>query len=101
MENDNDTIDTVTFLPPEDLDMLEFKKKSRVRKVNWVKILEIMDSKPGEWALIGEFDQSLATHIRKHRYSYIDPSLYQVTCVRGIDMKRNRGHLYMRRIENT
>lgn len=95
MEVDNGPINTVTFTELESVPL------RRVRKVNWTKIIELLDSKPGEWALIGEFDQSLATHIRKYRYKYIDPSLYQVTCSKSGEMQKNRGNLYMRRIENS
>jgi hypothetical protein len=76
-------------------------KSIRVRKVDWIKVLAILDAKPGEFHLIGEFDQSLRTKIREGRYSYIDPSLYEVVTRRIPDKPRTRADLYMRRREGS
>ena len=73
----------------------------RVRKVDWLKVLANLDEKPGEWHLIGEFDQSLRTQIRKGKYSYIDPSLYEVVSRRIQGKPRTRANIYMRRREGS
>ena len=91
MAKDRPVIDSITFTAEPE------RPKRRVRKVNWLKVLEELDQKPGEWALIGIFDRSVRTHIAKGRYTYIDPALYETTTTRLEDGPRNLGHLFMRR----
>lgn len=69
----------------------------RVRKVNWVKVLQILDANPGVWHLIGEFDQSVRSHINKGRYKYIDPKIYEAVTSRIPDKPRQIAELRMRR----
>lgn len=95
MEPDNAAITAVTPADPPKT------RTIRVRKVDWLKVLAILDEKPGEFHLIGEFDQSLRTQIRKGKYSYIDPALYEVVTRRIPDKGRTRANLYMRRREGT
>lgn len=71
---------------------------SRIRRVDWEKVLIILDGTPGVWHLIGEFDQSVRTHINQGRYSHIDPSLYVAKTGKTGDRKRTRANLYMQRI---
>lgn len=71
---------------------------SRVRKVNWQLVLEILDANPGVWHLIGEFDQSVRTHINQGRYSHIDPALYVAKTGKTGDKRRTRANLYLQRI---
>lgn len=73
----------------------------RVRKVDWLKVLSMLDEKPGEWHIVGEFDQSLRTRIRQGSYSYIDPAKYEVVTRRAAGKPRTRGDLYMRRREGS
>lgn len=70
----------------------------RVRKVNWLKVLEILDANPGQWHLIGEFDQSIRTHIRKGRYKYIDPTKYECVTRRIAGKAPTRANVHMRRL---
>jgi hypothetical protein len=87
MEPNNNIIDTVTPADPP---------KGRVRLVNWTKILAILDANPGVWHLVGEFNQSVRTHINQGRYSNIDPNLYLAKTSKTPD-SRQRGNLYMMR----
>lgn len=73
----------------------------RVRKVDWLKVLAILDAEPGVFHLIGEFDQSLRTQIRKGKYAYINPDLYEVVSRRIKDKPRTRADIYMRRREGS
>jgi predicted choloylglycine hydrolase len=95
MADDGSAISSVEFAEPNTT------PKRRIRRVDWVKILSILDSKPGEWAKIDEFDQSVRSHIRSGRYSYIDPTLYEAVTERIAGKPRSRGMLFMRRRENS
>lgn len=95
MEPDNTAISAVAPAEPPKT------RTIRVRKVDWIKVLAILDEKPGEFHLIGEFDQSLRTQIRKGKYSYIDPSLYEVVTRRIQGKPRTRANIYMRRREGS
>ena len=90
METDNRVIETVTPAEPP---------SGRIRLVNWIKVLSILDANPGVWHFIGEFNQSVRTHINQGRYPNIDPALYvaKTSKVEGHD--RRRGNLYMMRKE--
>lgn len=93
MEPDSPAIESVTLADPPKTSGI------RVRKVNWLKVLSLLDEKPGEWHLIGEFDQSLRTHIRHGRYKYIDPTKYEVVTRRVVGKEHTtRASIYMRRI---
>ena len=86
MDTDSNVISTVVPAEPP---------KGRIRIVDWTKVLAILDANPGVWHLIGEFNQSLRTHINQGRYSSIDPALYLArTSKTG---ERKRGNLYMMR----
>lgn len=51
----------------------------RVRKVDWRRVLDELAKRPaGTPVLVAELDQSVRTHIRQGRYSYIDPAKYDV-----------------------
>lgn len=90
MGPDSSAIDTAVIADPPE-------SNRRVRKVNWIKVLEIVDQSPGKWHLIGEFDQSVRTHIKQGRYSYIDPAKYDA-CTGKIDGKgRQRANLFLMR----
>lgn len=89
MEPDSHVIEQVNFTTIP---------RRRVRKVDWVKVMQELDQKPGEWALIGVLDRSTRSHIARGRYAYIDPAKYEATTSRlDSDGPRNMGHLYMRR----
>lgn len=88
MEPDSQVIDTVEPCEPP---------TGRVRLVNWSKVLTILDANPGVWHLIGEFNQSVRTHINQGRYPYIDPALYFAKTSRIPGKDRVRGNLYMMR----
>lgn len=95
MGTDSVPIDTIEFAEPQS------GPKRRIRKVDWLSVLAVLDKNPGKWAKIGEFDQSLRSHIRSGRYSYIDPSLYQAITEKIEGKPRNRGMLFMRRVEDS
>ena len=88
MERDNETIEHVEPAEPT---------RRRVRKVDWAKVLKILDENPGTMHLIGEFNQSVRSHINQGRYPYIDPSLYFAVTEKVVDAPRTRGLLYMMR----
>jgi hypothetical protein len=96
MEENSQIIDQINFVALPD-------KKKRIRKVDWMKVLEELDQNPGEWALIGIFDRSIRSHIAHGRYSYIDPALYEVTTTKlDSGYPKNMGNLFMRRrVANT
>lgn len=91
METNSGPIETVTLAEPPAAGRI------RVRKVNWVKVLTILDATPGEWHLIGEFDQSVRTHIKQGRYGHIDPALYEATTAKIEGKPRRRANLYLKR----
>ena len=88
MERTNKPIDEVTFSELQD-----FPAK-RIRKVDWDKVLTQLDTQPGVWGLVGEFDQSMRTHINKGRFSYIDPALYEAAARK---INGHRANIYIRR----
>ena len=91
METNSGPIETVTPAQPPAAGRI------RVRKVNWTKVLAILDAAPGEWHLIGEFDQSVRTHIKQGRYVHIDPVLYDATTSKVEGKPRRRANLYLMR----
>lgn len=74
------------------------EKKSRLRQIDWKKVLEIADANPGETMYLGIVDQSMRTHIRKGRFAYIDPSKYEVWTFHAKGEKRTRAHLFLKRV---
>lgn len=88
MEPDSGVIEAVTPAEPPN---------RRIRLVNWGKVLAILDANPGTWHLIGEFNQSLRTHINQGRYPHIDPTLYLAKTGKADGKDRKRGNLYMMR----
>lgn len=69
----------------------------RVRKIDWQRVVSILDDmEPMTKAFIGIVDQSVRTHLRKGRYSYIDPSKYVIWTVK-IPESRTQARLYMQR----
>jgi hypothetical protein len=94
MESNSEPVGEITFTS----DTLQPR---RVRLVDWHKVLKQLDeasiNNPGDWGLVGEFDQSLRTHIRQGRYKYIDPAVYEVTTRRAAGKQRSRALLYMRK----
>jgi hypothetical protein len=93
MERTSEPINTVTFTElPERLGQ-------RIRTVDWAKVLKELDSRPGQWGLVGEFDQSVRTHINQGRYKYVSPTLYEAYAEK---IKGSRANIYLRRrAENT
>ena len=80
------------------MEQVDSQPKPRKRKVDWLMVMRLIDELPdGEAALVGEFDQSVRTHIRKGRISYVDPSKYLVWTHRVPGKHRNRANLYMMR----
>ena len=77
-------------------DSAEHTPKPRVKNINWVEARTRVDAQPGETFCIGVVDQSMRTHIRNGRFSYIEPSLYDVW-TEAVDGSRTRAKLYMRR----
>ena len=72
-------------------------QRSRVKIVDWQRVIREVDALPaGQSVVINDVDQSMRTHIRKGRFTYIDPSLYEVWTER-IPGSRTRANLYMRR----
>jgi hypothetical protein len=51
---------------------------------------------PETEAFIGVLDQSVRTHLRKGRYSYVDPSKY-VIWTEALPGSRTKARLYMKR----
>lgn len=73
------------------------KERRRVKNIDWLKARQIADSMPGEAVYIGIVDQSMRTHIRKGRFSYINPNDYDVWTRLAGDRSQHRAHLFMRR----
>lgn len=98
MERHSDAVTEVEFTS-------ENLQPRRVRLVDWAAVLKQLDQaavdNPGDWGIIGVFDQSLRTHIRQGRYKHIDPTKYQVTTRKAPGEKRSRAVLLMRRIPET
>lgn len=95
MATDSKPIDTVDFVASRN------PYKRRIRKVDWLKILAVLDEKPGEWGLVGQFDQSVRSHINTGRYAYIDPALYEAVSEHVPNAPRNQAYIFVRRRENT
>lgn len=71
--------------------------KPRVRKIDWQRVISELDALPAETqAFIGVVDQSVRTHIKKGRYSYIDPSRYDVW-TEAVPGSRTQARLFMQR----
>lgn len=64
----------------------------RVRKIDWLKVLEQCDTHGS--VFVGVVDQSMRTHIRKGRFSYIDPAKYDVW-TESHEGSRTQARLYM------
>ena len=98
MERHSEAVTEVTFTS-------EPMQARRVRLVDWAAVLKQLDQAaidtPGDWGIIGVFDQSLRTHIRQGRYRHIDPTKYEVTTRRAPGEKRSRAVLLMRRKPET
>jgi|Laugrespbdmm15sd_2_1035082.scaffolds.fasta_scaffold267858_1 hypothetical protein len=92
MEKNNGTTE-VTFT--EDI------PRTRVRLIDWHDVMRQLDessvTNPGAWGRVGEFDQSVRTHIRAGRYKHIDPKKYEVTTKKIEGKSRSRADLYMRK----
>lgn len=66
-------------------------------RIDWQRVIAEVDSLPlGETALIGVVDQSVRTHIRKGRYSKVDPRKYEVW-TEAVEGSRTMARLYMSR----
>lgn len=70
--------------------------RSRRRNIDWVKVRDMANESPGTAFKIGVMDQSIRTHIRKGRISYINPALYDVWTVKEPGT-RTRASLFIRR----
>lgn len=70
--------------------------KSRLRNIDWKKVIALADAEPGKAQYVGVMDQSMRTHIKKGRFSYIDPAKYEVWTRRDGEA-RNRARLYILR----
>jgi len=91
-----------------DLVSIQQRGNRRIRKIDWLKILDICDraaeEEPGKWAKVGVLDRSVRTHIASGRYSYIDPTKYEVTTRKNDEpgASKSSGYLFMRRrVENS
>ena len=65
------------------------------RLTDWRKVIDLLDANPGADFCVGVMDQSMRTHIRKGRFSYIDPAAYDVWTVGTGEGTKAR--LFMRR----
>ena len=66
-------------------------------RIDWQRVIAELDSLPlGETVLIGVVDQSVRTHIRKGRYSHVDPRKYAVW-TEAAEGSRSMAHLYMQK----
>lgn len=73
------------------------KVKPRVRKIDWQRVVSELDALPPQTnAFIGVVDQSIRTHLKKGRYTYIDPSRY-VIWTEAVAGSRTQARLYMKR----
>lgn len=68
---------------------------SRVRKIDWRQVVRIADEMPGTTFYVGIVDQSVRTHLRKGRYRYINPSMYEAWTEKTGD--GTKAHLFVRR----
>ena len=70
---------------------------SNVRKFDWRLVVSQLDSLPaGTTVLVGVMDQSIRTHIKNGRISYIDPSAYEVW-TETFKGSRTKARLFMRK----
>ena len=71
--------------------------KPRVRKIDWQRVVRELDALPPQTnTFIGVVDQSIRTHLKKGRYTYIDPSRY-VIWTEAVAGSRTQARLYMKR----
>lgn len=79
--------------PPDDGD--QRVPKPRVRKVDWREVVTQLDQLPaGTAVLVATLDQSVRTHIKNGRYSYIDPDKYEVW-TELVEGSRTQANIYM------
>ena len=68
-----------------------------VIRTDWPQVVEILDELPaGTTVYVGEFDQSMSSHINSGRIKYIDARKYD-TWTQTIDPKGIRASLFMRK----
>lgn len=73
------------------------RARPRVKDIDWQRVVAEVDALPdGKCVVVADVDQSMRTHIRKGRFSYIDPSKYEVW-TQKLPNSRTRADLYMRR----
>ena len=73
------------------------RARARVKDIDWQRVIAEVDALPdGDAAFVGVMDQSMRTHIRNGRFSYIDPSKYEVW-TESDNGSRTRARLFMRR----
>jgi hypothetical protein len=60
----------------------------RVRKVDWLKVVDTARHNPDKWIKVGPLDGAIATRLRTGRYRYIDPGSIEVKTVRVTPNKR-------------
>lgn len=73
------------------------RPKPRIKQIDWQSVIKHADEVgPDSAVLVGEVDQSMRTHIRKGRFSYIDPTKYEVW-THAVEGSRTRARLYLRR----
>jgi len=70
--------------------------RPRVRHTDWLSVINWLDQNPAEIAFVGVMDQSIRTHIRKGRFSYIDPRKYEVW-TEAEEGSRTRARVYMKK----
>jgi hypothetical protein len=70
---------------------------SNVRRFDWRLVVSKLDELPsGTVVLVGVMDQSIRTHIKNGRISYLDPSLYDVW-TEAFEGSRTKARLFMRK----
>ena len=73
------------------------KEIVHVRRFDWRIVLSQLDSLPtGSIVMVGVMDQSIRTHIKNGRISYIDPALYEVW-TESHEGHRTKARLFMRK----
>jgi hypothetical protein len=71
-------------------------RSRRIRQTDWLSVIDFLDQNPAATAFVGVMDQSIRTHIRNGRFSYIDPNKYEVWTEAEAG-SRTRARLYMKK----
>ena len=74
----------------------ENARTRRIKQTDWLSVIDFLDENPAATAFVGVMDQSIRTHIRNGRFSYIDPDKYEVW-TEAENGSRTRARLYMKK----